>query len=192
MQPDCVDQGQLIADLEQRLLDQFTQSWQHELSVTMGKLRTYKMIKEHFRPEKYLELSPHLIRLSMLAPTPPPLPGEVRQKSSAIDGSGVVNATIRLLSQTVTKNYSPYVFNKNNSHETIARTNTEARNTRIDGQTEYSSTDTARCALGWHVMALHCARELFVLRMRTLAIQYPDPWGKSAIPNKENSPPYPW
>ena len=24
--------------------------------------------------------------------------------------------------------------------------------------------------------------------MRTLAIQYPDPWGKSAIPNKENSP----
>ena len=44
-------------------------------------------------------------------------------------------------------------------------------------------------------MALHCtvlrARELFVLRMRTLAIQYPDPWGKSAIPNKENSPPCP-
>ena len=37
----------------------------------------------------------------------------------------------------------------------------------IDGQTEYSSTDTARCALGWHVMALHCtvlrARELFEL-----------------------------
>ena len=60
MQPDCVDQGQLLADLEQRLLDQFTQSWQHELSVTMGKRRTYKMIKEHFRPEKYLELSPHL------------------------------------------------------------------------------------------------------------------------------------
>ena len=44
-------------------------------------------------------------------------------------------------------------------------------------------------------MAPHCtvlrARELFVLRMRTLAIQYPDPWGKSAIPNKENSPPCP-
>ena len=44
-------------------------------------------------------------------------------------------------------------------------------------------------------MALHCtvlrARELFVLSMRTLAIQYPDPWGKSAIPNKENSPPCP-
>ena len=38
-----MDQGQLIADLEQHLLDQFTQSWQHELSVTMGKLRTYKM-----------------------------------------------------------------------------------------------------------------------------------------------------
>ena len=35
------------------------------------------------------------------------------------------------------------------------------------------------------------AHELFVLRMRTLAIQYPDPWGKSAIPNKENSPPCP-
>ena len=27
--------------------------------------------------------------------------------------------------------------------------------------------------------------------MRTLAIQYPDPWGKPAIPNKENSPPCP-
>ena len=27
--------------------------------------------------------------------------------------------------------------------------------------------------------------------MHTLAIQYPDPWGKSAIPNKENSPPCP-
>ena len=44
-------------------------------------------------------------------------------------------------------------------------------------------------------MSLHYtvlrARELFVLRMRTLAIQYPDPWGKSAIPNKENSPPCP-
>ena len=46
-------------------------------------------------------------------------------------------------------------------------------------------------------MALHCtstvlrARKLFELRMRTLAIQYPDPWGKSAIPNKENSPPCP-
>ena len=44
-------------------------------------------------------------------------------------------------------------------------------------------------------MALHCtalrAHELFVLRMRTLAIQYPDPWGKSAIQNKENSPPCP-
>ena len=44
-------------------------------------------------------------------------------------------------------------------------------------------------------MALHCtvlrARELFILRMCTLVIQYPDPWGKSAIPNKENSPPCP-
>ena len=30
---------------------------------------------------------------------------------------------------------------------------------------------------------------LRVFRMRTLAIQYPDPWGKPAIPNKENSPP---
>ena len=29
---------------------------------------------------------------------------------------------------------------------------------------------------------------LRVFRMRTLAIQYPDPWGKPAIPNKENSP----
>ena len=27
--------------------------------------------------------------------------------------------------------------------------------------------------------------------MRTLAIQYPDPWGKPAIPNKEHSPPCP-
>ena len=101
-------------------------------------------------------------------------------------------ATILLLSQTVTKNFllHTYLIKKHES-----RTNTEARDTRIDGQTEYSITDTARCALGWHVMALHCsvlrARELFVLRMRTLAIQYPDPWCKSAIPNKENSPPCP-
>ena len=32
---------------------------------------------------------------------------------------------------------------------------------------------------------------LRVFRMRTLAIQYPDPCGKPAIPNKENSPPCP-
>ena len=32
---------------------------------------------------------------------------------------------------------------------------------------------------------------LRVFRMRTLAIQYPDPWGKPATPNKENSPPCP-
>ena len=44
--------------------------------------------------------------------------------------------------------------------------------------------------MSWHCTVLR-ARELFVLRMRTLTIQYPDPWGKSAIPNKENSPPCP-
>ena len=32
---------------------------------------------------------------------------------------------------------------------------------------------------------------LRVFRMRTSAIQYPDPWDKLAIPNKENSPPCP-
>ena len=32
---------------------------------------------------------------------------------------------------------------------------------------------------------------LRVFRKRTLAIEYPDPWGKPAIPNKENSPPCP-
>ena len=32
---------------------------------------------------------------------------------------------------------------------------------------------------------------LRAFRTRTLAIQYPDPWGKPAIPNKENSPPCP-
>ena len=32
---------------------------------------------------------------------------------------------------------------------------------------------------------------LHVFHMRTLAIQYPNPWGKPAIPNKENSPPCP-
>ena len=84
---------------------------------------------------------------------------------------------------------SPYVFNK----IATSRGPTQKLGTRVSTvKTEYSSTDTARCALGWHV---HCtvlrARELFVLRMRTLAIQYPDPWGKSAIPNKENSPPCP-
>ena len=42
--------------------------------------------------------------------------------------------------------------------------------------------------MSWHCTAVLHARELFVLRMRTLAIQYPDRWGKSAIPNKENSP----
>ena len=111
-------------------------------------------------------------------------------ESSAIEGSGVVNAchdTV-VIADGDKKIILHMYLNE-------LRTNTEARNTRIDGQTEYLSTDTARYALGWHVMALHCtvlrARELFVLRMRTLAIQYPDPWGKSAIPNKENSPPCP-
>ena len=33
--------------------------------------------------------------------------------------------------------------------------------------------------------------DLFVLRMRTLAIQYPDHWGKSAIPNRNIPHPAP-
>ena len=86
---------------------------------------------------------------------------------------------------------SSYVFNK------IARVEDQHRS---EGHAYRRSNRVlnyrhSACALGWHVMALHCsvlrARELFVLRMRTLAIQYPDPWGKSAIPNKENSPPCP-
>ena len=44
--------------------------------------------------------------------------------------------------------------------------------------------------MSWHCTVVR-AHELFVLRMPTLAIQYSDPWGKSAIPNKENSPPCP-
>ena len=105
-------------------------------------------------------------------------------------------ATIRLLSQTVTKIFllhtylikEPRVEDQQQKRGT--HVSTVKQSTRVQ-----TDTDTARCALGWHVMALHCtvlrARELFVLRMRTLAIQHPYPWGKSAIPNKENSPPCP-
>ena len=78
------------------------------------------------------------MRLSMLAPTPHPLPGEVRQSW------GFDLIRIQLL-------HPP-------------------GNVRIQ------------------ILTGHALR---VFRMRTLVIQYPDPWGKPAIPNKENSPSYP-
>ena len=59
-QPELVKSGQLISELEQRLTGQYIQSWSSELQVTTGKLRTYKMIKQDFKPEKYLHLAPHL------------------------------------------------------------------------------------------------------------------------------------
>ena len=42
-----------------------------------------------------------------------------------------------------------------------------------------------------HFEALEVEMLELPICMRTLAIQYPDPWGKFAIPNKENSPPCP-
>ena len=94
-------------------------------------------------------------------------------------------ATIRLLSQTMTNKFLLHTYkiatSRGPTQKRGTRVSTVKQSTRVQ-----TDTDTARCALGWHVMALHCtvlrARELFVLRMRTLAIQYPDPWpwGKSA------------
>ena len=75
-------------------------------------------------------------------------------------------ATIRLLSQTVTKNYSPYVFNK----IATSRGPTQKRGTRVSTVKQSTrSTDTARCALGWHVMAQHCT---VLPRTRTIRIAH--------------------
>ena len=59
-QPSRVDPNEFLPALEQRLIDQFVQSWQGDLRDTTGKLRTYKLIKEDFRREIYLTLPPYL------------------------------------------------------------------------------------------------------------------------------------
>ena len=101
-------------------------------------------------------------------------------------------ATIWLLSQTVTKKILlhtylikwPRVEDQHRSEEHAYR-----RSNRV---LEYRHR-AMRARLACHGTALYCthACELYVLRMRTLTIQYPDPCGKSVIPNKENSPPCP-
>ena len=41
-QPENVDHTRFIAELEQRLTDQYKQNWESELQATTSKLRTYK------------------------------------------------------------------------------------------------------------------------------------------------------
>ena len=84
---------------------------------------------------------------------------------------------------------SPYVFNK----IATSRGPTQKRGTRVSTVKQYSSTDTARCALGWHVMALHCTP-----RTRTIRIAHAhfsdsisDPWGKSDIQTRKIPHPAP-
>ena len=60
IQPSSVVPNDFIAKLEQRLTDQYVQSWQGELRNTAGKLRTYKLIKEDFKREGYLKFPPCL------------------------------------------------------------------------------------------------------------------------------------
>lgn len=47
--PAGVDPSNFIAELEQRLTDHFRQNWKGELQVTMGKQRTYKLIKQDLK-----------------------------------------------------------------------------------------------------------------------------------------------
>ena len=58
--PSGVDPSTFTAELEQRLTDHFRQNWKSELQATTGKLRTYKLIKQELKLEKYLELPTHL------------------------------------------------------------------------------------------------------------------------------------
>ena len=60
LNPDNVDPQQLCAELKERLTDQYIQHWQSELRDTTGKLRSYKLIKEDFKRESYLELPPYM------------------------------------------------------------------------------------------------------------------------------------
>ena len=58
--PLIVDQRVFLAQLEQRLTDQYIQSWLGNLRDTSGKLHTYKQIKQGFKREPYLSLPPYL------------------------------------------------------------------------------------------------------------------------------------
>ena len=60
LNPQIVDQRAVINNLQQRLQDQYTQSWQSELSNTTGKLRLYKLFKRNLAPEAYLTLPSYL------------------------------------------------------------------------------------------------------------------------------------
>ena len=54
---DLTYQCELI-ELEQRLVDQYVQSWQAELKDSTGKLRSHKLINEGFIKRDYLTLPP--------------------------------------------------------------------------------------------------------------------------------------
>ena len=58
--PASVDPQRFAKDLQQRLEDQYVQSWTSELEANSGKLRTYKLIKHDFKMERYLNLPPYL------------------------------------------------------------------------------------------------------------------------------------
>ena len=60
IQPVYVDPANFIANLEERLTEHFQQSWEGELQVITGKLRTYKVVKQDLKLEKYLDLPSHL------------------------------------------------------------------------------------------------------------------------------------
>ena len=47
-----------LIELEQRLVDQYVQSWQAELKDSTGKLRSHKLINEGFIKRYYLTLPP--------------------------------------------------------------------------------------------------------------------------------------
>ena len=60
LNPTYVDPNQVCAEIEQRLMDQFIQNWKADLLATSGKLRSYKLIKQVFKCEEYLELPSYL------------------------------------------------------------------------------------------------------------------------------------
>ena len=60
LNPANVDPQQIRDELKERFTDQYIQFWQSELRETSGKLRSYKLIKEDFKRESYLELPSYM------------------------------------------------------------------------------------------------------------------------------------
>ena len=58
--PSGADYKLFSGELEQRLTDHFIQSWQSDLRNTTGKLRAYKLVKDSFQTENYLDLPAYL------------------------------------------------------------------------------------------------------------------------------------